>query len=361
MQKKSYLYFVVVLCMLTFPTVVKAAEYSYQYVDYHFIMQDDAGKNIEGLHFKLYDESKLFQFESEYNEEEDYYYFDVYTDDIDISASIPQEIREFSGPNRPNSCDIFASNFDAIVERYPDFSVGTKECHDYRYDLSTYSVNKIIPLVLEEESRNVKKIVFGYLHFNISFLLNSRYYKFILVNNESYKNTCKIQENHIQGYHYYWNDIRCRFFYDIVGSKNDTGLYIFSKNDSILSDLNEKLNNPDNHRDGSFSFMRNTVYDYTDELWEQLNNGPIASSEMNYDDSSVVLGSDGIMDLIKPSIIKFNQKDNDTGDNSNNEDDNINNIVNPKTWNNGIIILVISVLIVIGSSLIIINRKNSKT
>ena len=297
MQKNIYLYLVVLCCMFIFPTVVKAEEYNYQYIDYHFIMQDDAGKNIKGLHFKLYDESKLFQFESKYNEEDNYYYFDIYTDDKDISASIPQEIRNFNGVDNsiPNSCDIFASNFDDIVENYPSFSVGTKNCDYYSYYddylSSTYSVNKIIPLVLEEESKNIKKIIFGYIHYNIDF--EDRYYKFILVNNESYKNKCEIEENVYQSwysdrYSYYWNDIRCRFFYDI-GDWYATNKVISSywSNSRLLS-YNEELNNSDSQRvDGSLSFMRNTFYDYSDELWEQLNSGPIASSEIDNTDNDL--------------------------------------------------------------------------
>ena len=314
MKKKFYLFLLVVLCCIfTFPTVVKADEYNYQYVDYHFTMQDEAGENIEGLHFKLYDESKLFQFESKYNEEDNYYYFDVYTDDKDISASIPQGIKEFSGAydSIPNSCDTFASNFDNIVGNYPSFSVGTKHCYynssfDY-YGSSTYSVNRIIPLVLEEESRNIKKIVFGYIHYNIDF--GNRYYKFILVNSESYKNKCEIEEQFSQSwygdsYSYYWNDIRCRFFYNIGWEyKRDLSLSVLAYSD--LSFFNEELNNPDYQRiDGSLSFMRNAMYDYSDELWEELNSGPIASSEIQYDNSD--------NDLSSPKTIIFNTNNNKT-------------------------------------------------
>jgi len=310
MQKNIYLYLVVLCCMFIFPTVVKASEYNYQYVDYHFIMQDDAGKNIKGLHFKLYDESKLFQFESKYNEEDNYYYFDVYTEDKDISSSIPQEIKEFSGVDNsiPNSCDTFASNFDNIVKKYPSFSVGTKDCYynssfDY-YGSSTYSVNRIIPLVLEEESRNIKKIVFGYIHYNIDF--SDRYYKFILVNSESYKNKCEIEEKKSPDsdyYYYYWNDIRCRFFYNIGWEYEKNVFLSTAYRNSLLSYYNEKLNNSDYQRiDGSFSFMRNAMYDYSDELWEELNSGPIASSEMQYDNSD--------SDLSSPKLITFKTNNN---------------------------------------------------
>ena len=352
---------VLLFCIFTFPTVVKASEYSYQYVDYHFVMQDGDGKNIEGLHFKLYDESKLFQFESEYNAEDDYYYFDVYTEDKDISASIPQEIRAFSGADWNRStqdcCDIFVSNFEDVVERNPSFSIGTKSCYydtDGYYGYSTYSVNRIIPLVLEEKSRNIKKIVFGYVHYNIDF--GTRYYKFILVNNESYKNKCQIEENASKySYSYYWNDIRCRFFYDI-GWSFETNLYLSNGYYNVLSLYNEKLNNPNSQRvDGSLSFMRNTVYEYSDELWEQLNNGPIASSEISYDDSIVILNSTGSGDLSTPSVIQFN-KAKDTKD----EEKNIVDVItNPKTWNNGVIILVISMMIIIGSGFVLIKRKSN--
>ena len=357
MRKKIYLYLIILCCIFIFPTVVRADEYNYQYVDYHFVIQDDSGKNIEGLHFKLYDESKLFQFESKYNEEDNYYYFDVYTDDKDISASIPQEMRVFGNEYEriSNSCDAFSSNFDDIVENYPSFSVGTKNCYynNTYYSSYTYSVNRIIPLVLEEESKNIKKIVFGYLHYNIDF--QNRYYKFILVNNESYKNKCEIEED---SFFQYWNDNRCRFFYNI-GWGGLYGILYIGYSNSDYSYHNEDLNNPDNQKiDSSLSFIRNTVYDYSDELWEQLNNGPIASSEIHYDNSSVLL--DGTLDLNKASIIRLNNNSitNDDNDNSNNKSDNIiNNITNPKTWNSGIIVLIISMIMVIGSGMFIIKKK----
>ena len=262
----------------------------------------------------------------------------------------------------PNSCDVLKSNFDDIVGRYPSFSVGTKEClYDTYYNMyeSTYSVNKIVPLVLEEESKNIKKIIFGYLHYNIYYANQaSRYYKFILVNNESYKTKCEIEEQiqenwwSIDYYLYYLNDNRCHFFYVL----DSTVIYF-----TPLPNYNEMLNNPNNQRvDGSLSFMRNAVYEYNDELWEELNNGPIASSEMSFDNSSVVIdSSDSGANISTPSIIRLKNKTNDST--NNNEDNNIINVItNPQTGIKGLLVLIISLITVIGTSLIIITKKNNK-
>ena len=82
-------------------------------------------------------------------------------------------------------------------------------------------------------------------------------------------------------------------------------------------------------------FMRKAVYDYSDELWEELNNGPIASSEMNLNNSSVVMNGNGLIDLSSPSILKFNNvNSNTTNQNGNNDEGNksiIDVVTNPKT------------------------------
>ncbi len=110
-------------------------------------------------------------------------------------------------------------------------------------------------------------------------------------------------------------------------------------------------------------FTRNAVYDYTDELWEELNNRSIASSEMNFDNSSVIIGTSGVIDLSKPSVIQFNMKNNTINSEEDENDNNesvIEKITNPKTWNNGVVILVISMIVIIGSSMLIIKKRNVK-
>ena len=77
---------------LLIPKAVFAESKSYQYVDYRFTIQDEDGESIEGLTFNLYDESGLFHFESKYNEEEKYYYFDDYIETQDISSAFPSSV-----------------------------------------------------------------------------------------------------------------------------------------------------------------------------------------------------------------------------------------------------------------------------
>ena len=163
-------------------------------------------------------------------------------------------------------------------------------------------------------------------------------------------------------HNYYWNDIRCRFFYNIYEYYTDKYINELYYYHSMLSYYNEELNNSDNQRvDGSLSFMRNAVYEYNDELWEELNNGPIASSEMSFDNSSVVIdSSDSVANnLNTPSIIQLNNKTNDST--NNNEDNNIINVItNPQTGIKGLLVLIISLITVIGTSLIVITKKVRK-
>ena len=103
--------------------------------------------------------------------------------------------------------------------------------------------------------------------------------------------------------------------------------------------------------------MKNVVFNYSNELWEELNNEPIASSEMSLDDSSVVIGGNGENDLTRPSVIRFSKKSNTDQDTNQKEETIVDVITNPKTWNNGVIILVISMIIIIGSGVVLIRKR----
>jgi len=118
-------------------------------------------------------------------------------------------------------------------------------------------------------------------------------------------------------------------------------------NDSRCSDY-INLNNTD------AIFMRNAVFDYSDELWEELNNGPIASPEMSLQNSSVIMYNSGSSDLSTPSVIRLNKKEESKPNSI------IPNIVNPKTWTNGVIILVISLMLVTGIIIIVLKERSVK-
>ena len=105
--------------------------------------------------------------------------------------------------------------------------------------------------------------------------------------------------------------------------------------------------------------MRNAVFNYSSELLDQFNNNPIASSEISYDNSNVLLETNNSNDLSKPSIIRFEKINSVNGDTDENERDNniIEKITNPKTWNNGVMVLIVSIILIIGSSYIFIKNK----
>ena len=348
MRNKICLYFVVLFCIFIFPTVVKAEEYSYQYVDYRFKVEDVNGDSVEGLDFQLYDESGFFYFESKYNEEDKYYYFDVFNDNQDISSVFPSELINFNMPKSGNEdrCSYYTGVFSNIVNSIPKYSVSSNYCsfrmngfsHYYYFN---YSSNSITPMILEEKNLNIKKIVFGQLHYHYGDD-SGLVFKFFIVNNDFLSNNC----HKFNDYYRYWEDeIKCDFYYNGHDYNYDieTNSKIYTRwlDDNIL-------------------FMRNAVYDYSDELWEQLNSEPIASSEMTFDDSSVININNNNY-LSKPSIIQLSKKNVISNDNKNEDSNNNTNIVNiitnPKTWNNGIVVLVISMIVVIGSSYLFIRKR----
>lgn len=78
--------------------------------------------------------------------------------------------------------------------------------------------------------------------------------------------------------------------------------YVYMMTEFAFMDLNIVFVNNDSYEDefdshygniisSNISFMRNAIYDYSDELWEELNSGPIASSEMQYDNTDNDLSS----------------------------------------------------------------------
>ena len=85
-----------------------------------------------------------------------------------------------------------------------------------------------------------------------------------------------------------------------------------------------------------------------------MNNGPIASNETSFEDSIVNINN---TDLSVPSVIQFNKK-NDSNNGSENKDNIIKKLTNPKTWNNGIVVLLISMIVIGGSSYVLIKKKS---
>ena len=269
MKKKCLFIILLVVCIgFLIPTMVYATNgISKQFVDYKFFVKDENGKIVEGLHFTLHDKDNNFNYTSQYNSEEEYYYFQFESDE-DISLVFPNELininyeYNYSYSNNTNS-DFIRNDFNNKVRATNKFIVG--ETSFARWNKAFLTSYASIPMILEESSINYKKIIFGSLHLSILGSYSSSYfeYQFSLSNNNINNNiVCeKIEDLWCD----YWNDERCNYLINISES--------------------------------SKSFMRNAMYDYSDELWEELNSGPIASSEMQYDNSD--------SDLSSPKLITF--------------------------------------------------------
>ena len=252
MKKKFLLILLSVMCIGTFmPKEVFAFQKAYQYsqnVNYRFFVKDANGNNIEGLSFKLYDKTGTFLFNSSYNEIDKYYYFDYYSEDS-FDSLYPSFFTDLN--NIESDSSIISTYrdsdryFNSVLQRNIFLNKGF--CHPAGY-LTTVDCNgySLIPFILEEKNLSqMKKIVFGSFHFEIwPYGIIFYDYDFTLVNNES---------------DYRWD-------YNVDDPWN-------------------------------LAYMRNAIYDYNDELWEQLNSEPIASSEMQYDNSDT--------DLSSPKLITF--------------------------------------------------------
>ncbi len=88
-------------------------------------------------------------------------------------------------------------------------------------------------------------------------------------------------------------------------------------------------NNPDN-----IDFMTNTIYDYSDGLWEALNSSKIASSEVN--------------DFVR----SYTASNNDS-----NKNGSVTKIINPKTFTNGVYILAFILITIAGCTTLILKKR----
>ena len=295
-------------------------------IDYRFSVQDENGNDVKDLQFSLYDKTGSLSFDFEYDansnqyilQEQDYNYKEGDWSRL-FHLCFGCDVNEFNNYIRYKDELLEISNegdFNRFLNKY---SLHGNFLYDYLANNSHYNYYSYIPLVLEEMSTHKKKIILA--SENITF--------------DGYGTS---------GYYDYY-----------------AGVYLFNHlNISNYDFMNDIIYGNDSFKD-NVEFMRNAVYDYSDELWEELNNGPIASSEMSFDNSSVVIDSSdsGANNLSTPSIIQLNNKVDTSTNNSNNEDNNIINVItNPQTWNSGVVILIISIFIIIGSCFIIIKKKN---
>lgn len=105
---------------------------------------------------------------------------------------------------------------------------------------------------------------------------------------------------------------------------------------NFFNDYNFELFNDDSSSNPNVIFMKNTIYDYSDDLWETLNSNYIASSEIN----------DFVDNYSPPSSSPEESNDIIVSD-----------ITNPETMANGIILLLISMIIVVTCSAFLIKKR----
>ena len=264
MKKKSLLLLLFIMCVgyLVPNNIYALGKYNNINVDYRFTIIDDDGKQ----QFTLKDKNEIINLQAKYNDEEGYYYFEKYSTEDNMERLYERYFSKlkFYLDNR-----VWINYDDGTgFYNFPEESGYVGGCGVY-YGInmntmcSTYT---IIPLILENKLTHKKNIVFGTYH--ISYIddggvhnnyNNSIYSNFSLGNNNSAFNFPSTESEIL----YYWN--------------YSNGEY--------------------NLEPSAVQFMRNAIYDYNDELWEQLNSEPIASSEMQYDNSDT--------DLSSPKLITF--------------------------------------------------------
>lgn len=345
MKKNSLLILLFVMCIGFIPKNTFALQvYNNVYIDYRFFVDEDES-DAGNLKFKLYDKSGALSFESEYyaNSKQyifgidetsflkkfadgEYGYFGYYWESLDNANSEPS-FREYI-PYRDKLYNIkYANNVDNVSDFLSSNKLnGSVWINNYTWNYYTY-----IPMILEESNSGMKKIVFAS----------------VSVRNEHYDNDGSLQTSFTQLY--------------LVNNTNVHWQEPTMLNESFLDNM---------------KFIRKTMLDYSDELWEELNNEPIASSEIysdnkastnyKYINQSTIDGTRNVPEETLEDyasslpVLSFKKVDSTDEDKDNNTKNNIVNVItNPKTWNNGIVILVISIIVIIGSSIVLIKRKSN--
>ena len=329
MKKKSLFIMMIISCILYItPTKVFSEELDVLdkiYINYYFSLKDNNNGNLT---FKLYDSTGTLSFDSKYDENSDSYYFNYQQSHLNIKWDycIRMPISDCT------YCDSFAryrlschENATHDLARYFKYINDISSFSDIEYDtipnlyidkqvygglgLPFYNFYDYIPLIIENMETNEKIIVLAAYNYHRWYAHSTE----IDLVNTTYNYT---DENGI-------------FFEE----------YLYPAN--------------------NIRFMRNAVFNYSSELLDQFNNNPIASSEISYDNSNILLETNNSNDLSKPSIIRFEKINSVNGDTDENERDNniIEKITNPKTWNNGVMVLIVSIILIIGSSYIFIKNK----
>jgi len=337
MNKKQFIFLVVICIGLFMPREVFAFEvYNNVNIDYRFFVDED-NNNAGNLKFKLYDKSGILNFESKYDTNTKQYYFEFdeikheFFDYYSYYENKPIDRNNYESTFRdyiPHNNEI--GNIEMNFEKFNTFKnkYGYHGVFDFGGYASTWVYYSYIPLIFYEETTGNKKIVFASL---------------------SVRNDDDFWSDYGSYYEYY---TQLLLINNSIKWKEDP----IALGHSFLDNVD---------------FMRKTMLDYSDELWEELNNGPIASSEIyndiissesyNYNNRSISgnqynLPEETIDDYANSiPILSFKKEE------SNKPSSVVSNIINPKTFTNGIFILGIVILFSFGFSLFIIKRKSKNS
>jgi len=368
MKKKNLFFLIMIVCVgLLIPKDTFALQvYNNVNIDYRFFVDED-DSDAGNLKFKLYDKSGTLNFESKYDSNTKQYYFEY--DELEYPKNEFFTDDFYDYPYNNNNYRI-TGIYDYDYDTYYDYWTSTENeyreyfpykdlaisldgintminsrhiqgfCENYWYKTNICNTYFYLPLIIETNTSGVsfKKIVFASVNF---IFMNHEYDSFT--------------SSHVKVF----------FVNNTINWKSD---YVSLK-DSLVDNID---------------FMRKTVLDYSDELWEELNNGPIASSEISsnnqvsanykYVNQSIGTGEQNVpeetLDDYANSlpVLSFRKTDSTNNTSSNNEDNNHNDdskivdiVTNPKTWNSGVIVLIISMILIISTCYLLIRRKGGNS
>ena len=364
MKMKSLFILLFIMCIGYFiPKEVFAKNISPSYntnIDYQFFV-DEEENDAGNLNFKLYDKTGSLSFNSVYDDVTKRYMFYSFDDNFNIYVYSDSNIY-YNKLLYLNDADDFKNYIPHYEELYQvntfndlknyldkyNFHYKWKKYNSsidyygvddgYAYAINAYNY---IPMILEEPDLGFKKIIFASINLRCEHFADP---------------------NWGDDTSYWWNYDHYNVGVNLINNTNhwnSPNHFVFGS--SFLDNMN---------------FMRKTMLDYSDELWEELNNGPIASSEIysdniastnyKYINQSTIDGTRNVPEETLEDyasslpVLSFKKVDSTDEDKDNNTKNNIVNVItNPKTWNNGIVILVISIIVIIGSSIVLIKRKSN--
>ena len=389
MKKKSmFILLLVVMVGLFMPRGVFAKELKYiTGVDYRFFVEDQDEKDVDNLKFRLHDVNNVISYESEYDPNTKAYYF------IDMpSTNLYQSYEEYLASFDPINSKLLPDGFvndlnnssffnspvyyytqdwneqiTQLASKYSSVDAASFPMSDSNYNVFGYQLNlKIyVPFILDEvgntSDNSIKKVIFGVFDMiPVSYDYNNELlylFQFVLINNTcTYKNS-NMTEEYFQNY-----------VYPVI------------------------------------QLSRNNAYDYTDGLIQKYTSGNFASTEINSNnylnrgfnnerfstgevpgmDSGEVYGKaftdyfvEGTSNKVssEPKVQLLRSSDDNIPENilkdycdclpvfvQQRKAKNIVQVLtNPKTWNGGIVVLGISLIVVVGTSIVVISRKKSNS